>query len=256
MRLHLSLTALALALASLAAGAQTALDQNKALAGGALPGDAPGFPITISQPGSYKLTGNLAVPANTTAIDITVPGVTLDMNGFSIIGPVKCVTGAAGATLCTAARNNFGTPLLQAVDQAVIRNGTVQGSTGVGINLKGQGHTLSDLTITASAGNAIARNESAAGVTLLQRVRVLGALADGVVGEYLKLDQCLIHGVNAIGVHTGAAYVNYIFDSVVSTTGSHGVGSVYTRGTQYVDNAGGWGNARSLGGNTAGGNAF
>jgi hypothetical protein len=49
-----------------------------------------GFPHTITQPGSYQLSGNLTVPANTDAIDIVANNVTLDLNGFSIIGPVVC----------------------------------------------------------------------------------------------------------------------------------------------------------------------
>src|SRR5712692_4005736 len=68
------------------------IDQNRALAGGVTPGDAPGFPVTISVPGSYRLSGNLTVPdANTTAIQVTADNVTLDLNGFSIIGPTVCV---------------------------------------------------------------------------------------------------------------------------------------------------------------------
>src|SRR6266436_5972961 len=67
------------------------IDQNHALAGNITPGDAPGFPVTISQPGSYRLTGNLVVPdVNTTAIQITADFVTVDLNGFSIIGPNVC----------------------------------------------------------------------------------------------------------------------------------------------------------------------
>jgi hypothetical protein len=57
------------------------------------PGDAPGFPISITVSGSYKLSGNLTVPnENTTAIDITngVATATIDMNGFSINGPTVC----------------------------------------------------------------------------------------------------------------------------------------------------------------------
>src|ERR1700760_2943950 len=69
------------------------IDQSHALAGNITPGDSPGFPVTISQPGSYRLTGNLTVPdANTTAIQITADGVTIDLNGFSIIGPVVCTS--------------------------------------------------------------------------------------------------------------------------------------------------------------------
>src|SRR5437588_2480577 len=67
------------------------IDQNRALAGNVTPGDAPGFPVTISVAGSYRLSGNLTVPdANTTAIEVTADSVTIDLNGFSIIGPTVC----------------------------------------------------------------------------------------------------------------------------------------------------------------------
>ena len=50
-----------------------------------------GFPYEITQPGSYLLTGNLTVPdADTTAIRVEATDVTLDLNGFAIIGPVQC----------------------------------------------------------------------------------------------------------------------------------------------------------------------
>ena len=67
------------------------INQAAALAGGITPCDAPGFPVTISQPGSYRLTSNLIVPdAATNGIQITANDVTLDLNGFSIIGPNTC----------------------------------------------------------------------------------------------------------------------------------------------------------------------
>src|SRR5271154_6656573 len=63
------------------------INQSSALQGGVTPGDAPGFPVTISQPGSYRLSSNLVVPdSNTNAIEITAEFVTLDLNGFSIVG--------------------------------------------------------------------------------------------------------------------------------------------------------------------------
>lgn len=62
------------------------IDQNKALAGGITPGDAPGFPVTIGRAGSYRLAGNLTLPASADGIVIAESGVTLDLNGFSIIG--------------------------------------------------------------------------------------------------------------------------------------------------------------------------
>jgi hypothetical protein len=67
------------------------IDQNKAMAGGVTPGDAPGFPVTISLSGSYRLASNLVVPnENTTAITITADNVSLDLNGFMIQGPTVC----------------------------------------------------------------------------------------------------------------------------------------------------------------------
>src|SRR5690349_7542173 len=53
------------------------IDQNKALAGGVSPGDLPGFPVTISSPGSYRLAGNLNVPAGADGINITANNVSL-----------------------------------------------------------------------------------------------------------------------------------------------------------------------------------
>ncbi len=50
---------------------------------------AGGFPFVINTPGSYRLTGNLTVPAETTAIQIAASQVTLDLNGFAILGPLR-----------------------------------------------------------------------------------------------------------------------------------------------------------------------
>jgi hypothetical protein len=75
------------------------ISQNSALLGNVTPADAPGFPVTISMPGSYVLSSNLTVDAFTTAIEIAASHVTLDLNGFAILGPVDCSGGfpCAGA---------------------------------------------------------------------------------------------------------------------------------------------------------------
>jgi len=49
------------------------------------------FPIVISNPGSYRLGGNLTVSTpDTTAIDAEASDVTIDLNDFTIAGPVTC----------------------------------------------------------------------------------------------------------------------------------------------------------------------
>lgn len=64
------------------------INQYRALRGRVTPGDKRGFPVTIARPGSYKLTGNLTVSdPHVDAIEIVAENVTLDLNGFSILGP-------------------------------------------------------------------------------------------------------------------------------------------------------------------------
>lgn len=73
------------------------INQAQALAGGVTPGDAAGFPVTISTPGSYILTGNLVVAdLNTSGIKVdATTGVSLDLNGFTIRGACPGVGGCA-----------------------------------------------------------------------------------------------------------------------------------------------------------------
>jgi hypothetical protein len=72
-----------------------------AIAGGCVPGDAPGFPVSISTAGSYVLTSNLSVPGTgTSAIRILANDVQVDLNGFSLLGPVTC-TGSGDTISCT-----------------------------------------------------------------------------------------------------------------------------------------------------------
>ena len=80
-------------LAGLASGVEAAddvqlIDQDLALAGGVTPGDLPGFPVEISRPGSYRLSGNLRVSVpGVHPIIIRADNVTIDLNGFTIQGP-------------------------------------------------------------------------------------------------------------------------------------------------------------------------
>jgi hypothetical protein len=60
------------------------IDQARALAGNVTPGDAPGFPVTITRPGSYKLASNLTAPQDSDGIVIAANDVTLDFNGFTL----------------------------------------------------------------------------------------------------------------------------------------------------------------------------
>jgi hypothetical protein len=117
------------------------IDQAKAEAGGITAGDAPGFPVTLSQPGSYRLMSHLTVAdMAVTAIRITHPDVTLDLNGFTVRGPNVCSVNAGWLT-CTsdAVSGTRGYGIDVAIDGALygghvhVGNGTVAGFAGSGI---------------------------------------------------------------------------------------------------------------------------
>lgn len=79
------------------------LEINQACAiSGCLPGDSPGFPVTLEEPGSYRLTSNLYVGgASAWAIRIHDRNISLDLNGFVIDGGGNTSNGVADFTTNT-----------------------------------------------------------------------------------------------------------------------------------------------------------
>lgn len=101
----------ALALAGPASADVILITQAKAQAGNVTPGDTAGFPITISQSGSYRLDSNLTVPNGANGIQVQVANVTIDLNGFTIEGNGVGVIGIYGGS---------------AANSVTIENGTIQ----------------------------------------------------------------------------------------------------------------------------------
>ncbi len=135
------------------------IDQARVTRGNVTPGDAPGFPLTISQPGLYVLTGRLTVPdAMTTAIQITASNVTLDLNGFTISGPVIC----SGTPLnCSASGSGVGIHAgsfetgVAAPDHVKVMNGYVRGMGFHGVRLMGSGTVVEHVNSSSNGGPGI-----------------------------------------------------------------------------------------------------
>jgi hypothetical protein len=132
---------------------QALINQSTVMAAG-------GFPYKILQPGSYKLSGNLVVTTiGTDAIEIDSDNVTLDLNGFAIIGsgtctgsPLQCTTQTSRGVLTFGYGNT-------------VKNGAVQGF-GYGVYVTGSGtvedvqvkaNTLAGIYVAASSGAVLAR---------------------------------------------------------------------------------------------------
>ena len=117
------------------------INQAAALAGGVTLLDAPGFPVTIAERGSYRLTGELNVPPDTNGIDVGIDHVTIDLNGFTIFGG----GGASGV----------GIHAPFAVQSVRVHDGTVANMAGKGVHLAGSYQVVEDVT---------AKNNGAIGV--------------------------------------------------------------------------------------------
>lgn len=162
-------------------GAAGNVDQALALAGGITRGDAPGFPVTLAAPGHYRLTSDLVVPAGSPGVLITAAGVTLDLNGFAIRGPVTC-TGQAEAVQCDAEPHRTANGVHASAARAVVRNGSVRGFAGMGVVLDGEGR-LEQMQVSDNAGIGVYANTSASRPV---HVRDVLALRNGADGFWLQ----------------------------------------------------------------------
>jgi hypothetical protein len=152
-----------------AAYAQQTIDQNQALAGNVTPGDTAGFPITISQPGHYKLISNLNVPAGSKGILITAKHVTLDLNGFTVSGPGTCSWNSSTYQVSCSQAADWtvsGIEIGAGAVGAVIQNGTVRGFAGAGIFGPGQGQLISGLRVLENGGDGVSTGNDFGGAVV------------------------------------------------------------------------------------------
>lgn len=130
-----------LTLASPAFASDGVLEINQTCAGqtGCFSGDTPGFPVTITTPGmSYRLTSSLTVPnENTDGIVVSTSDVSVDLAGFSILGPVTC---SGNPLVCTPATGSgSGVERVSLTNRGIsVKNGSITGMGNYGVQLGDQ----------------------------------------------------------------------------------------------------------------------
>lgn len=130
------------------------INHARALAGGVTPGDTPGYPVTLSQTGSYRLTGNLTLPdQNTGGIVVSAfsARASIDLNGFSIIGPNTC-SGVSGV-VCSASGSGIGVELAGANSR--VYNGAIIGTGSDAVSTMANGALIERLSISDASGYGI-----------------------------------------------------------------------------------------------------
>ncbi len=156
------------------------------------PGDSDSR-FKITQPGSYYLTGNVNVPFGEHGIEIASHRVTIDLNGYAIIG----VSGSFSGVSAVGANYN----------QITVRNGSVRFMGEHGVDLLGLGN-----------GNANANGH------LVENVHVqtceTGIRIDSGIVRNCTASQCEFTGITAHAWVAGGALIE---SCVSSKNGSDGI---------------------------------
>ncbi len=204
------------------------ISHDRALVGGVTPGDAPGYPVTLSVSGSYVLTSDLK-PRTSGGIEITADRVTLDLNGFRVRcfslqfppPPERC-GGANGVGISTG-------------DYAVIRGGVVDGFPGIGI-MTGEGNRLEDLRVESNGdgilmGRGSSLDRSVVAVNAGDGVRAL-LEADAIA---VRNSQIVQNG-RGIVLRGGIASGNLVLGNLQEGIETEGLGGLSVRAPLIVDN--------------------
>ncbi len=206
--------------------------------------------FTISQPGSYYLTGTLqGVPGKNGILISTAGTVTIDLNGFQIVGP----NGPGNL-------KGIYTQIVTS-PSVTIRNGTILLWSGNGIDLTAPAgipsSTLIDLRVRNNGANGISCGP---GTTLMNCIADDNGAVGIATGAGCVLESCIALSNNADGFFLGngsnisdcVAYLNSDDGIVV------GVGCTVTACTIYANTGDGIevGNECLIAGNTCSRNGF
>jgi parallel beta-helix repeat protein len=209
------LVLLGVARAAIAVDGVIEINQVRALAGGVTPADAPGFPVTIGAPGSYRLTGNLSVAdPDVHGIVVDADSVAIDLNGFEIAGPVVCT--GFGSTLTCGAGTGRGI-FADGPDSTTVQGGRVRGFAGGGVVLyDGRLGRIRDLIVQSNGAFGLYLDSDA----LVSEVRAVGNAGDGISGGGV-IQKSSSEANRSIGI--GGGYGASIVSCAARLNGSHGI---------------------------------
>jgi Right handed beta helix region len=214
------------------------------------------WPYNITQPGHYKLTGNISVPAGVTAFQILAPGVTFDLNGFTIAAPGHCSAASKACTHSPPQHVNFSIGIYIAENAVTVRNGTVRGFEGSGVLAIDQhGTTIENVTAmdNATVGFRIYGHPGMSSA----RVSASTAIQNGQGGFIVHHGLVERSVANANGGTGFTALTAAVMDSVAHFNVGYGMFGGKARGVALQSNTlGNRSSVLSMGGNIDGGVQF
>jgi len=169
------------------------------------------LPYTIGAQGSYYLTANLTASGSTAGITISANNVTLDLNGFALVGGGS---GQVAGISVPAAHKNI-----------CIRNGTIRGWTNGGVNASNatnsviQGLRLSNNTASSTffnvAGLSVGSGSMVKDCDVAQNANCHGIS----VGSACLVSGCVVHA-HSVAVGIRAADSCYIVGNISDSNGT------------------------------------
>ena len=226
------------------------INHARALAGGVTPGDTPGYPVTITQPGSYRLTSNLTQPdINTDLVVIAADGVTLDLNGFSLSGSNTCTwTGATFSCTTSGAGTGVlgtGAGVRVSANDAWIHGGSIRGVGGDGVRSATHGFRVDHMTIADCGDKGISNISPAddfAAVTTIEHVVV----RNNSLGVYVphnvtavRLSAFSANGGGGVWIDKGIVLGNVFSQNNVASNGLTTTSSAASSQNYFIDANGG-----------------
>lgn len=162
----------------------------------------------ITEPGSYYLTGSVVGEANKVGIEVTQSGVTIDLNGYELVGVAKSLDGITGPGI-----GGCG---------IMVRNGTIRGWDGSGIDTTGTSCAqFLDLRVLGNGADGIraatnsmvrgctARLNGGAGFSLSNNCLIANSVAQENVGcgiltgNGVTIAECVAGNNGDCGISTG-----------------------------------------------------
>lgn len=171
------------------------------------PGGA-GETFLITQPGSYYLTGNITMSAGKTAIGVNASDVTIDMNGYTIIGQASGglgIAGYGGAGRIVVRGGSFRAGPLLAISigaESLVENVQVsQSTTGVDAISVGDRSVVRNCRVSTAGAAVLAGNQCFVTELTTQNV-VTGVYALGKTDVVVE-DCSLVATTSGTGVYGG-----------------------------------------------------
>ncbi len=205
-----------------ASGGVLEINQACAVNAGCFPGDDPGFPVTIIQPGSYRLTGNLdvsSVDATLNGIEVSTPAVVVDLGGFHIAGSASC-SGSGVSISCSPSGTGSGVYFTNDATGSVVQNGFVRGMTNSGINILATGSRLQNITAIHNTNDGISAQQG----TLVVNSHAIENGGDGInVTSGSMIDGVTSVGNGQNGIHAeGFSGGSVVTRTIAQNNGSFG----------------------------------